>query len=209
MNYRAALFDMDGVILDSEPLHLTAFKKTVEKYGLNLSDEEYKLYFAGRTDEAGFKLYFQSKNKTVDLPIIMSKKAKNYLRLADEKLTAYPGVIQLIQDLAKKMPLALVTGSLAIEAKTAMNALGINDCFQVMICADDIRNGKPDPEGYLKASNLLGIEHKDCVIIEDAPSGVLATQNAGIDCIAVTYTHSAHELSVATKIVDMLSLDLF
>lgn len=209
MNYKAALFDMDGVILDSEPLHFAAFKKTLQDHGKNLSDEEYKQFFAGRTDEYGFKRYFDFINETVNLSMIISEKSQNYLQLASGHLTTYPGVVKLIQDLARKMPLALVTESLSIEAKTTTDALGITDCFQAVICAEDIKRSKPDPEGYLKASEVLGIKNKDCVVVEDTPSGVLAAFNAGIACIAVTFTHSPNELAMANKIVDSLQLDLF
>lgn len=209
MKYKAALFDMDGVILDSEPLHLAAFQLTLKNHDKNLSDDQYKQFFAGRTDEAGFQLYFDFIGESVNLPLIMDQKAKNYLKLAADQLVAYPGVVELVKKLSDVMPLALVTGSLRVEAETALNTLGIAEQFQVMVCAEDISEGKPNPEGYLKARDILGISHNDCVIVEDAPSGVLAAKNAGIDCIAVAHTHSNDELGEATVVVDKLTLNLF
>ena len=209
MKYQAALFDMDGVILDSEPLHLAAFRATLLGHGYSLSDEDYKQHFAGRTDEAGFKSYFDFVNESVELPVVMDKKARAYLELAKNQLVAYPGVAPLVRELAERMPLALVTGSLRLEAEAAMEALGLTDSLKVIVAAEDVEKSKPDPEGYLTAARLLGIDPAHCVVVEDAPKGIQAALAVGMDCIAVTNTHTAKELSSASVIVGSLSPSLF
>lgn len=206
MNYEAVLFDMDGVIVDSEPLHVAAFQATLKNYGYDLSDEQYKQHFAGRTDEAGFKQYFDFIGETVELPVIMDEKAKAYLELAADQLLPYPGVIEFIQDLAeRKVPLALVTGSLRAEAEVTLKAFGLTDLFKAVIAAEDISQSKPNPEGYLKGAKALGFEPADCIVIEDAPSGVKAANAAGMRCLAVTATHTEEELKGATLIIYQLS----
>jgi beta-phosphoglucomutase len=205
MNYKAVLFDMDGVIVDSEPLHVAAFQATLKNYGHDLTDEQYKQHFAGRTDEAGFKQYFDFIDETVELPVIMDEKAKAYLELAADQLVPYPGVIEFIRDLAEhKVPLALVTGSLRVEAEVTLKAFGITDLFNAIIAAEDTSQSKPNPEGYLKGAKALGFEPADCIVIEDAPSGVKAASAAGVCCLAVTTTHTEEELKEATLIVDQL-----
>src|SRR5581483_5102695 len=172
MSYKAILFDMDGVIVDSEPLHVAAFQITLKKYGHELSHDQYKQHFAGKTDEAGFKQYFDSIGEAVDIPLIMNEKGKAYLELAADRLVAYPGVIEFIRNLAeRKVSLALVTGSLRAEADVTLEAFGIANLFSAVIAAEDITHSKPDPEGYLKAAKTLGVNPDDCVVIEDAPSG--------------------------------------
>lgn len=206
MNYRAVLFDMDGVIVDSEPLHVAAFQATLERYGHALTDEQYKQHFAGRTDEAGFKQYFDFIGETVDMPVIMDEKAKAYLALAADQLTPYPGVIELIQDLAtREVPLALVTGSLGAEAEATLKAFALTGLFQAVIAAEDIIHSKPHPEGYLKGARALGVAPEDCVVIEDAPKGVDAARAAGMRCVAVSTTHTPRELEGATLILDRLA----
>lgn len=205
MTYKAVLFDMDGVIVDSEPLHVAAFQATLKNYGYGLSHEQYKQHFAGKTDEAGFKQYFDLIGETVELPVIMDKKAKAYLSLAADQLVPYPGVIECIRDLAKQnVALALVTGSLRAEAEVTLKAFNLISLFLAVVAAEDITQSKPSPEGYLKGAKALGIDPADCIIIEDAPSGVLAAENAGIRCVAVTNTHTKDELADAALLVDQL-----
>lgn len=205
MSYEAVLFDMDGVIVNSEPLHVAAFQATLKRYGHDLSDEQYKQHFAGRTDEAGFRQYFDFIGETVELPVIMDEKAKVYLDLAADQLVPYPGVIEFIRELAaQKVPLALVTGSLRAEAEVTLKAFGITNLFEAIVAAEDISQSKPNPEGYLKGAKALGIPPADCIVIEDAPSGVKAASAAGMRCLAVTTTHSKEELKGATLIIDQL-----
>jgi beta-phosphoglucomutase len=205
MSYRAVLFDMDGVIVDSEPLHVAAFQVTLKNYGHSLSHDQYKEHFAGRTDEAGFKQYFDFIGETVGLPVIMDEKAKAYLELAADELEPYPGVIEFIHDLAKRdIRLALVTGSLKLEAEITLKAFNLTNYFSAVIAAEDIENSKPNPEGYLKGAKTLGISPADCIIIEDAPKGVRAAKAADIRCLAVINTHTREELADATYIVDQL-----
>ncbi|HLZ14959.1 MAG TPA: HAD family phosphatase [Candidatus Saccharimonadales bacterium] len=195
MNYKAVLFDMDGVIVDSEPLHVAAFRATLKRYGHDLSEEQYKQHFAGRTDEAGFKQYFDFIGENVDLPTIMDEKARAYLELAADQLVPYPGVVEFIRDLAaRKVPLALVTGSLRAEAEVTLKAFGLTDLFKAIVAAEDISQSKPHPQGYLKGAKALGSEPADCIVIEDAPSGVKAAKAAGMRCLAVTTTYTEEEL---------------
>lgn len=205
MGYRAVLFDMDGVIVDSEPLHVAAFQATLERYGHELTHEQYKEYFAGRTDETGFKQYLDFIDEKVDIPVIMGKKATAYLELAADQLVPYPGVIELIHSLADQgVPLALVTGSLRAEASITLRAFGLSDLFMAIVAAEDITHSKPNPDGYLKAAKALGIEPNSCIVVEDAPSGVKAARTAGMRVVAVTSTHNKKELEGATLILGQL-----
>lgn len=207
MNYKAVLFDMDGVIVDSEPLHVAAFQATLENYGHTLTDEQYKQHFAGKTDEAGFKQYFDFINETVELPIIMGEKATAYLELAADQLVPYPGVIELIRELAaRNIQLALVTGSLRAEAEITLKTFGIAEYFTAIVAAEDISHSKPNPEGYVKGAAALNVNPAECIVIEDAPSGVKAARAAGMKCLAVTNTHSIDALQEATVVVDQLKL---
>ncbi len=205
MSYKAVLFDMDGVIVDSDPLHVAAFQATLKRYGHDLSEEQYEQHFAGRTDEAGLRQYFDFIGENVELPIVMDEKARAYLELAADRLVPYPGVVEFIRDLAaREVPLALVTGSLQAEAEVTLKAFGLTNLFGAIVAAEDISQSKPSPEGYLKGAKALGFNPADCIVIEDAPSGVKAAKAAGMRCLAVTTTHNEEELTDATLIIDQL-----
>ena len=207
MTYKAILFDMDGVIVDTEPLHVAAFQASLKHYGHDLSEKDYKQHFAGKTDEDGFKQYFAFINEEIDLLVIMDEKAKAYLKLAADQLVPYPGIIELIRTVSQHVPIALVTGSLRIEAEAVLNEFGITNCFTAVISANDVQHGKPDPEGYLKGAQAVGVDPADCIVIEDSPSGIEAARAAGIRCVAVTTTHAPDELGKATHVVEQLRVE--
>lgn len=205
MDYRAVLFDMDGVIVDSEPLHAEVYKQTLRRHGHELTDEQYKMYFFGKTDEAGLRHYFEVMRITDDPSIILAKKAEAYLEFAANKLVPHQEVVELIYDLVeRKVALALVTGSVRADAELTLQTLNIKDHFTVVISAEDIANSKPHPEGFLKGAKALGVSPDKCIVIEDAPCGVQAAKAAGMRCIAVTSGHSADELQDATLVLDWL-----
>src|ERR1700761_1402889 len=124
MIYRTILFDMNGVIVDDEPLHMIAFNEVVKQYGFSISEEVYNAYFAGRTDEDGFRLYFDSINAPMpaEMSELLSLKAAAYQNLANGRLQAFPGVVDFIRGLAaeKKYKLAIVTSALKVEAETVL-----------------------------------------------------------------------------------------
>lgn len=209
MKYQAVLFDMDGVVVDSEPVHEAAFRVTLRQYGHRLSENQYKQHFLGRTDEAGLQSYFDFVGETVDFPVVLDTKAREYLKLAADQLVPYLGALAFIRDLrARDIPLALVTGSLRAEADIVLKSFDLMAAFSAVIAAEDIHKSKPDPEGYLKGAAALGVAAEDCVVIEDAPSGVKAARAAGIRCVAVTNTHVVDELSEATFITNSLHAGL-
>ena len=209
MKYKAVLFDMDGVIVDSEPLHVAAFKQTLKQYGYTLTDTAYRQYFAGHTDREGYQNYFAAKHITTDVEMIVTATASTFKSMARGHIKPLPGVVPLIKQLHSKVKLAVVTGSVRPEAELALQECGLQQYFDVIVTGDDVKHGKPSPEGFLQAAYKLRVAVEDCVIVEDSPPGLQAAQAANIAAIAVTNTHSAKELAGATKIVDQLTLEAF
>ena len=209
MKYQAILFDMDGVVVNSEPLHKQAFEDVFKHYDIKLTDDDFKMHFVGKTDERGLEGYSAHSNLQLDTAEFIEKKVKTYHKLASKSLVAYPGLVELVRELSNQVPLALVTGSLRTETDLVLNTLDIDDCFDIIVTADDVEEGKPSPEGYLRAVGLLSKDPEECVVIEDSPAGVSAANEAGIHCIAVTNTHTEAELGHADLIVDKLEIDLF
>lgn len=196
------LFDMNGVIIDDERLHELAFAKTLSSKGYILNHKEYKLYFAGRTDKDGLTYFQKEKNILFNINSMALEKSQNYKKSAKAGINSYPGVIELIKSLSsKKILLGIVTSSNRIEALSALEACGVNNYFNVIVTAEEVEKGKPSPEGYLLGAKKLGINPHNCVVIEDAPSGIVAAKSLGMYCVAVTHTHSENELINADLII--------
>jgi len=201
---------MNGVIVNDEPLHTEAFKAVMRDRGQILTDVQYKQYFAGRTDKDGFIAYMAAIGQDFNLGQLMQEKARAYLGMAQGTLKPYSGIVECVRALHQAgLPLALVTGSLRIEAEAVLAAFGMTAYFKAVVAADNVRAGKPDPEGYLKGSALLHVRPQDCVVVEDTPSGIRAAKAAGMSCVAVSNTHVADELKGADKVVARLDATSF
>lgn len=200
---RAIIFDMNGVIVDDETLHETAFAKILSKRGFSLSHQEYLDHFAGRTDLDGFHAFFRQQGKSFDLNELLSEKSEAYEQLAADGLSAYPGVALLIRQLRQRnILLALVTGATQPETQAVLDAFGLVNDFSVVLTASDVTDGKPSPQGYLLAAERLGLSVGDCLVIEDAPSGIEAAKRAGMFCVAVAHTHDQCVLAQADVIIE-------
>jgi HAD superfamily hydrolase (TIGR01509 family) len=210
MSYEAVLFDMNGVIVDDEPLHFAAFQTVLQDIG-GLSSGQYKKYFAGKTDSDGFASYLAAgKDQRPDIVDLMARKAEVYVALAADNLMPYPGAADCIQDLAEKdVPLALVTSSTQREAAAVLASFQLSKYFSVVVTAEDVTKGKPDPEGYQRAAELLGCDPARCLVVEDAPSGLRAAHAAGMCCAVVLNTHSRAELADADCFYSQLSVGCF
>jgi HAD superfamily hydrolase (TIGR01509 family) len=197
----AVIFDMDGVILDSEPRHERAFLEVCNEIGVG---EDHGLIFSeyiGRSD-AEFWADFLTKNQLdLNLEQVREMKRKRVIEYFRHERPFYPGLQQLVEHLAPSYRLALASGSerLIIDAVLAIGDL--NRYFEVTVTSSEVPAGKPRPDIFLKTASLLGIEPRNCWVIEDSRPGIAAGLAAGMRVIAVTNTHPAEELADATHVV--------
>jgi beta-phosphoglucomutase len=198
--FTAVLFDMNGVIIDDEHVHELAFKEALKPHGIELDHQGYLDYFAGRTDRAGFEAVAKELSKVLPIDELLDQKMQEYLRLFPAQKRSFPGVIELIHELAGKCKLAVVTNSTRMEAELITREFEIVDFFELITTAEDITRAKPDPEPYLKTAELLGVEPSHCMVIEDSGTGVTAAKAAGCTCIGITTTHSPEDLAQADHI---------
>lgn len=200
--FKAVIFDMNGIIINDEHIHETAFKKTIKPYGVDLDHKTYLECCAGKTDRSGYEEI--ATRFSVNLPIenLLSQKSQIYLSLFPANKKSYPGVIELIHTLFKDYILALTSSSSKDEVDLVTKEFGIKNLFKVIVTGNDVIKGKPDPEPYLITVKKLGFKPNECVVIEDSRNGVLAGKAAGMYVVAITTTHKSEDLNMADKIIN-------
>ena len=211
----AVIFDFDGVIVDTEPLHYAAFQRTLEPMGLKFTWQEYVETYIGFDDRDAFRHAFSSKGMTLGidkLRWLIEQKAAVFNEVISLGVVAYPGVLDLIHRLhASGIPLAICSGALRSDIDPILAMLGITEYFDIIVTADDVSVSKPDPECYQLAFQRLHAAHKKCfsidatIAIEDTPAGIAAAKAAGLTVCAVTNSYPANRLDQATFITDSLA----
>lgn len=204
----AVIFDMDGVIVDSEPYSMRALIEVLREHGIDPTPEDLQRSY-GRTIREDFAHYFRKYGVTADLDAAIVRKHARYCQLAAGQLKPFPGVMALVERLRRHgYRLGLASSGSQAKVELGMHALSINGIFDTIVTGDDVTQSKPHPEIYLLAARRLGVEPAACVVIEDAPAGVQAAKRAGMRCIAVTNSVARAQLLEADLIVDSLTADL-
>ncbi len=214
---RAIHFDFDGVLADTEPLHFQMFQEVLQGEGVTLLKEDYYARYLGLDDASCFQQVFTDRGLTLDVPqrdrLIQSKNQKVLKALASRNFLM-PGVPELLKVLHEKYYLTVVSGALKSEVNKALQGGGVETCFRLVIGAEDVKQCKPDPEGYLLALKLLNRDHvpaadillpHECAIVEDSPWGIQSARGAGMPCIGVTHSYPRDHLKDATRVIDSLS----
>lgn len=212
----AVIFDFDGVIVDTEPLHYRAFQEVLDPMGLGYSWEEYLATYIGFDDRDAFRTVFSSKGKILGgdrLVELIDQKAHAFNRIISRGVEPYPGVVELIRDVKQQVPVALCSGALRCDIDPILEQLSLTGVFDVIVTADDVPASKPDPASYLLTIRRLteafpaheGIVPSSMLAIEDTPAGIASARGAGLEVLAVTNSYPAAKLSAASSIVDSLA----
>lgn len=207
------IFDMDGVIIDSEPIHSRVKMDTIHHFGLTF-DEKDLVHYMGRTSRAMFEDVLRREHRTdLDIDAVTRYKHDHYFEVLEHgAIEPVAGSVELIHTLhAAGIPLGLATSSNRRVIRAVIDRFGLAACFQSVISGGDLPASKPDPAIYLQTAANLGIEPAQCVVLEDAENGVLAAKRAGMVCIGYQNPNSGQQdLSqadcVVTSIAD-LTLD--
>ena len=204
MRSKAVLFDLDGVIVDSRPHHLSAWHELARRHDLRHDANYFTKMFGLRNDAILGGLI---PGITADeLARLAAEKEALFLDAARGRVEALPGVRGLLAALDEaSVPRAVVTSTPRENLDLILASLGLSDRFQALVAEEDASKGKPDPEGFLVAARRLGAEPAGCIVIEDAPAGLRAAKAAGMRAIGVTTTHPAPELGDADLVVGSLA----
>jgi len=205
----ALVFDVDGVIADTEALNARASVEMFRQlYGVTVQPEDFRP-FVGTGDERYVEGVAEQYGVTIDTTAAVLRRAENFFALLkSEPLPAAPGVLELVHT-ARERPdvgLAIATSGQKAKQFPVIEGTGLRlDWFDVVITGDDVTRKKPDPQIYALTAERLGLAPARCVVFEDAPVGVQAARAAGCRCVAVTGTVAGEELSAANRVVDSLA----
>jgi HAD superfamily hydrolase (TIGR01509 family) len=211
---QALLFDFDGVIVNSEPLHFHAFHEVLAEEHIDLAEEEYYRELIGFDDKGAFKHIFEKHDKPLDPKTflrVMTRKSEAMMELIQgRKYHALPGVEAFVRAVWRTYPLAICSGALREEIEAMLEGINLRDCFHVIVAAEDVTVGKPDPQGYLLTTKLLSEKIKaslapaDCLVIEDAPTVIRSTRAVGYKVLGVATSYPLEKLSDAHYAVKSL-----
>jgi beta-phosphoglucomutase len=204
---RAVVFDFDGVLVDSEPLHLRAYQEVLEPLGTSLPREEYYARYLGYDDYGVFKALAASRNWPIDdgkVKALIEEKSTVFDALLTNADVLYPGTADCIARLAAVWPLGIASGALRYEIETMLRGRALEQYFRFIVAAGDTPAGKPAPDPYRKAATLHGVPTSECVAVEDSRWGIESAKAAGLWCIGITNTYPVSELMEADAIITSL-----
>lgn len=209
------IFDFDGVVVDSEPIHLVCFQRVLGKVGVELSERAYYDKYLGYDDRDCLRIAACDAGLDLDeerIAELTAEKTVLVQRAFAESIEPLPGAVELIRAAAGAgVAVGVCSGALRQEIELASRTIGVLECFRAIVPAEDVARGKPDPEGYLKARERLEavtgrrILPGRCVAVEDSPAGIDAAGAAGMKVLAVTNSYPRDRLEAAERVVDSLT----
>ena len=212
---RAVVFDFDGVLVDSEPLHFESLRHTLGGYGVQIDEQEYLESYVAYDDREALRIAFERHGRPADPGSVERAarlKAKQFAGLIGQ-VELLPGVRELIGSLRAEVPLAIASGALTAEIEQILGAVGLREAFEAIVGADQVSRSKPDPAPYAEAVARLGgrvpgLGPGDCLAFEDSIAGIASAREAGLRVVAVANTFPPERLSTAHHVLDsLLGLD--
>ena len=198
IHYKALIFDCDGVMVDSEPLHCQTWREVLLSHGVDMSVESIMRFSGQDAAQTMFVLMEKEGLLGCDDPQDWIIEKRNlFWKYLDESLCEIPGIGSFFAAMASRIPLAMATGAPRSSYSRVLRRMGWEDVFAVAVGADDIVRSKPDPEIYHLALERLGLASEQCLVFEDSLPGIKAARAAGIDVVGVASTHPAEMLRAA------------
>ena len=206
------VFDFDGVMVDSEPLHYQAYLDVLAEQGVRFDYAQYLEQYIGFDDRDALRTIARDFNLPLDEAGVMrliERKADAFEARLKQGIAPYPGVVELVESAAAaNWPLAICSGALLRDIQHILPALAggrLAPRFRTIVAADHVERSKPDPQGYRLAAEQLGLPPGNCLAIEDTPAGLTAARSAGLRTLAVAHTYPAgHLQNYADRVVQAL-----
>jgi beta-phosphoglucomutase len=205
---RAVIFDFNGTLSNDEPILFEIFRDLFAEYGRPLSAEEYFDELAGLSDPEIVRTWLGAENPAVDE--VIDRRIERYREIVADGSSISEDVREAVRYAAERVPVAVVSGAARPEIEPVLDAAGLTASVSIVVAAEDVAAGKPDPAGYLRALELLdqGLAASDVLVFEDTEAGVASAKAAGMQCIAVLGTLAPERLVAADEIVPALDVSV-
>lgn len=215
MQLSAVVFDFDGVIADSEPLHYEGFRLVLAREGVALTRADYYARYLGYDDAGAFRAVLGDRGQRVDdgrIASLVQAKLAAFPELVDGRSVIYPGAADCIAHLAAHVPLAIASGAVLNDIEVVLRGTGLRERFRTVVAAEHTPRSKPHPDPYRRAVDILRQQgaipldtpaHR-VVAIEDSVWGLQSARDAGLRTVAVATTYAASELGMADLVVPAL-----
>ncbi|MBI2675191.1 MAG: HAD family phosphatase [Candidatus Aenigmarchaeota archaeon] len=198
----AVIFDMDGVIIDSNPFHKKAWRLFFQRHGLSISENDFKRHVYGKINADIFSYFFRRRLTKTEVRRYNEEKESLYRKLIARHMAPARGLVRFLELLKKAaIPCAVATSAPPENVGFVMGKMNIRSYFRAIVDDSQISRGKPNPEIYLKAAKKLCFMPEACVVFEDSVAGIRAAKNAGMKVVAITTTHTKRELSEAHLVI--------
>jgi HAD superfamily hydrolase (TIGR01509 family) len=205
---RAVFFDLDGTLVDTEPVHLAAFNAVLRERGLEIARADYFARFVGLDDRDCFAAVLRE--HAIEpvgglIAELIARKSEAYLRMIAGRDLLFPGAADFVRRCAARFPMMIVSGTLRAEAELILRETGLRDAFLGVIAAEDVERGKPAPDGFVAALGRIGfllrqrdpVAPRECLVVEDTAAGIAAARAAEMKVLALCHTAPAQALAAA------------
>jgi beta-phosphoglucomutase len=203
----AVVFDFDGVLANSEPLHLLAYQDVLQDMGVELERDQYYERYLGFDDAGALRAIAQDRGldwTEEQIAALVVRKTVVFDEMLGSADVLYPGAAGCVERLAGRFPLGIASGALRHEIETVLRRSGLSRHIRFIVAAGETPVSKPAPDPYQRAATLHGLPPAACVAIEDSRWGIVSAKSAGLRCVGITHTYPAGELGPADVVIDSL-----
>jgi beta-phosphoglucomutase-like phosphatase (HAD superfamily) len=203
VTFRAVVFDFNGTLSDDEPILYRVYSEMFAEHGRPLSERDYYDELAGLSEEEILVRWLGRSNDS-----LVAERIARYRALVSGGETVYPEVREAVGYAAGKLPVAIVSGAALEEIEPVVDAAGLTGSITAIVAADHVANGKPHPEGYLRAAELLAVEPDELLAFEDTEAGVASARAAGAHVVGITRTLGPERLRQAHELAERIDTEL-